>query len=81
MAAILATSPRRRCDETCHRATSKACGCICGGRYHGKGAEAPAALQRDLDAGLYGEQARIAARIHPVARRHRPIYVITEVPS
>ena len=26
---------KRRCDETCHRAHGKKCGCICGGKFHG----------------------------------------------
>jgi hypothetical protein len=31
------SSVARRCDATCHTAMNKACGCICGGRYHGAG--------------------------------------------
>ncbi len=35
---IVAENPgkwRRRCDATCHKATSPRCRCICEGRYHG----------------------------------------------
>jgi hypothetical protein len=37
----------RRCDATCHNATSPKCVCICGGRYHGKGPRAQEQLTRD----------------------------------
>lgn len=37
----------RRCDANCHKATSKHCDCICGGRYHGKGDQAQELLTRD----------------------------------
>lgn len=37
----------RRCDGTCHGARKPACSCICGGRYHGKGAQAQELLTQD----------------------------------
>lgn len=42
----------RRCDAGCHEATgpARACTCVCGGRFHGKLAEAAA---------LYGDPERL----------------------
>ena len=37
---------RRRCDAKCHRARLPACVCICGGRFHGAGAQAGEAFQQ-----------------------------------
>lgn len=37
----------RRCDGTCHNAKKPKCTCICGGRYHGAGANAQEMLTRD----------------------------------
>lgn len=28
----------RRCDATCHYATTEKCTCVCGGKFHGRGA-------------------------------------------
>jgi hypothetical protein len=52
----------RRCDATCHRASEPTCVCICGGRYHGKAEQAPETIQRDIAAGVFGEDVRAAAQ-------------------
>jgi len=38
----------RRCDARCHNAASVDCDCVCGGRYHGAGANAAAYLRDDI---------------------------------
>jgi len=37
----------RRCDGKCHNSKGALCWCICGGRYHGAGAQAQERLTED----------------------------------
>lgn len=46
----------RRCDATCHKARKPECGCICGGKYHGKGSSD--AAQEALTEDFFGKDWR-----------------------
>lgn len=60
-------SRSRRCDATCHNATGSDCTCICGGRYHGRGVEAPALLSGDALGADWRERLGIDAAAVPMA--------------
>ncbi len=50
---------QRRCDARCHNATTPECDCVCGGRYHGRGAQAAQEqLERDVAAGAFGAEVK-----------------------
>jgi hypothetical protein len=50
-----------RCDAKCHNATTPHCACMCGGRYHGAGAELGDRIRQHGDDILEAARARAAA--------------------
>lgn len=52
----------RRCDAKCHNATEPDCDCVCGGRYHGAGAQAQQRMTDDVLAGRMGAEVAEVAR-------------------
>jgi len=55
LTAVFGSGARRRCDSTCHHAKHPVCRCVCGGRYHGVGAQAFDLLTQDMLSSQWGE--------------------------
>jgi hypothetical protein len=52
----------RSCTAKCHNATEPDCDCVCGGAYHGKGAQAQQLMTNDILDGKMGQEMARAIR-------------------